>query len=154
LLEINPEKNFSGAKAALISDRSVLTLQRDNIPSIPFPDMWDLPGGGREDNETPEECVLRELWEEMGLRLSPVDLIYRNHRHGVLEGEAAIWLFGGVLHDFDPAQIRFGNEGQGWELMPIETYLSHPKGIAHLQEGLRGFLNHLEQGEEGVSNGK
>ena len=139
----NISMNFHGAKLALISGDHVLTLLRDDKPDIPFPDMWDFPGGGREGDETPKECVLRELWEEFGLRLSVDDLIYGAHRDGVLQGQVRIWFFGAVVQGFDPAQIWFGDEGQEWEMMPIETYLSHAKAITHLQDGLRGFLGHL-----------
>nr|WP_231692828.1 NUDIX domain-containing protein [Vibrio campbellii] len=31
-----------------------------------YPNYWDLPGGGREGNETPEDCALRELKENSG----------------------------------------------------------------------------------------
>ncbi len=144
--------DFHGAKVALISEHHVLTLLRDNIPSIPFPDMWDFPGGGREGDETPQDCVLRELWEEFGLRLSTDDLVYGAHRDGVLQGQVRIWFFGTEVRGFDPAHIRFGDEGQRWEMMPIETYLSHPKAITHLQDGLRGFLGHLEQGNGSVAD--
>ncbi|MCK7488467.1 MAG: NUDIX hydrolase [Bacillus subtilis] len=30
------------------------------------PDIYNLPGGGLEENETPKDCVLRELKEETG----------------------------------------------------------------------------------------
>ncbi len=143
LVENEPMKEFHGAKMALISDRHVLTLLRDDLATIPFPDMWDFPGGGREGNETPQDCVLRELYEEFGLRVKTQDLIYQNSRDGVLPGQPKIWFFGAVLDELDPRQIRFGNEGQRWEMMPVKTYLAHPKAISHLQDGLRGFLAHL-----------
>ncbi|HEL0020985.1 TPA: 7,8-dihydro-8-oxoguanine-triphosphatase [Streptococcus equi subsp. zooepidemicus] len=37
--------HFSGAKLALISNGKILTILRDAIPTIPYPNMWDLPGG-------------------------------------------------------------------------------------------------------------
>ncbi|MCA8348969.1 NUDIX hydrolase [Burkholderia cepacia] len=60
---------FSGSKIALFKDRDILVYRRDDKPDIPFPGLWDLPGGGRESNETPEACVLRELHEEFGLTI-------------------------------------------------------------------------------------
>lgn len=138
---------FHGAKLALISGDHVLTLLRDDIATIPFPDMWDFPGGGREGDETPQDCVLRELHEEFGLRLEPHDLVYQNSRAGVLRGQPKIWFFGAVLNGLEPSQIKFGNEGQRWELMLIETYLAHPKAVSHLKDGLDEFLAFLEQSE-------
>jgi len=31
--------------------------------------MWDLPGGHVEENETPEQCIVREIREEIGIAL-------------------------------------------------------------------------------------
>ena len=32
-----------------------------------YPDLWDLPGGFKENNETYEDCVIREFKEETNL---------------------------------------------------------------------------------------
>jgi 8-oxo-dGTP diphosphatase len=58
---------FVGCKLALLDGERVLVYTRDDRPDIQFPGMLDLPGGGREGNESPEDCVLRELEEEFGL---------------------------------------------------------------------------------------
>ena len=44
---------------------SVLLFLRDDIPAIPYPGMWDLPGGHIEPGETPYECIVREMMEEI-----------------------------------------------------------------------------------------
>ena len=49
------------------SQKQILLLLRDNIPGIPYPNMWDIPGGHVENNETPEQCIAREMKEEMDL---------------------------------------------------------------------------------------
>jgi len=51
----------------LNSSDEVLLLLRDNKIEIPFPDMWDIPGGKVEKGELPETTVRREMMEEMGL---------------------------------------------------------------------------------------
>lgn len=35
---------------------------------------WFTPGGGREDDESPQDCAARELHEETGLALGPEDM--------------------------------------------------------------------------------
>ncbi|NTV01505.1 MAG: NUDIX domain-containing protein [Chlorobiaceae bacterium] len=56
----------SGASIILTnSRREVLLLLRDDIPEIPYPNMWDLPGGHVEPDETPESCIVREMLEEI-----------------------------------------------------------------------------------------
>jgi 8-oxo-dGTP diphosphatase len=46
-----------------------LLYLRDNKHGIPFPDHWDLIGGHVEEGETPEEALVREFKEELGLDL-------------------------------------------------------------------------------------
>lgn len=43
----------------------VLLFLRDNKPEIPYPNMWDVPGGHVEKGETPEETIVREMMEEI-----------------------------------------------------------------------------------------
>ncbi|THC91958.1 hypothetical protein EYZ11_008574 [Aspergillus tanneri] len=38
-----------------------------------FPDIWEVPGGTASQDETIIDCVVRELWEETGLRASAVE---------------------------------------------------------------------------------
>jgi 8-oxo-dGTP diphosphatase len=42
---------------------------RDDKPDIPFPNHWDLIGGHLEEGETPEQALVREAREEIGLEL-------------------------------------------------------------------------------------
>ena len=66
---------FSGTKLALFIGPKVLVILRDDFPNIPYPGHWDFPGGARDGDETPEACVMRETWEEVGLHLPASRLI-------------------------------------------------------------------------------
>jgi 8-oxo-dGTP diphosphatase len=52
----------------LNSNNEVLLLLRDDTVDIPFPNMWDIPGGKVEDNETPIETIRREMMEEISIK--------------------------------------------------------------------------------------
>ncbi len=39
--------NFTGCKIALICDGQILTILRDDKPTIPWANLWELPGGGK-----------------------------------------------------------------------------------------------------------
>lgn len=129
--------NFIGAKLALFLGDSLLVIQRDNRLDIPFPDYWDLPGGGREGDETPQECVLRETLEEVGLVLQARELTWPSC---ALRSDGPAWFFVAHRPRRDTARIRFGDEGQGWQLMPPRQFITHKKAVPHLAEDVRDYL--------------
>ena len=47
---------------------------------------WGVPGGGREDDETMEETVEREVAEEVGLTVSPTEINHIRHEIATCEG--------------------------------------------------------------------
>ena len=54
------------AACALVDpDRRVLIAQRPEGKQ--FAGLWEFPGGKVEDGETPEEALIRELREELGI---------------------------------------------------------------------------------------
>jgi 8-oxo-dGTP diphosphatase len=55
----------------LLFDRQnrLLIYLRDDKPSIPFPNHWDFFGGHLEDGEMPEQALVRETKEELGIDL-------------------------------------------------------------------------------------
>ncbi|MEO0393100.1 MAG: NUDIX hydrolase [Pseudomonadota bacterium] len=129
-------EDFGGAKLALIRGTDVLTYRRDNKPDIPYPDYWDLPGGGREGTESPSVCALRELFEEFGLTL-PVSRLTRGRRFDAGPGGLhPSYFFIGHLDDHDIQAIAFGDEGQYWRMMPLIEFLYHDHAVPALQERL------------------
>ena len=67
-----------GSSILFVNDRrQVLLFLRDDKPDIAYPNMWDVPGGHVEPGETPEQCIVREMDEEMGIRLVEFELFCR-----------------------------------------------------------------------------
>ncbi|MBF6345127.1 NUDIX hydrolase [Nocardia cyriacigeorgica] len=61
-----------GTQIILANPRhEVLMYLRDDKPDILYPNMWSLLGGMIEAGETPAECVVREIEEEIGVQLDP-----------------------------------------------------------------------------------
>ncbi len=125
--------HFVGAKAALFCGASVLTYLRDQQPGLRWPGLWDLPGGGREGAESPEDCLLRELEEEFGLQLPPERLLWRRVFPSIMDAAKASVFFGGWVTPDEVVSIRFGDEGQRWELMPVEGFLTHAAAVPEMQ---------------------
>ena len=128
---------FHGAKVAILVGQSILTIQRDDIPSIPWPGYWDLPGGAREGYETPRACVLRETREELGISLPSETL-----RWGACwrSTPSHIWLFVAECPEFDVNAVTFGEEGQRYALAPISWFLTSAKAIPSQKKRLGGYI--------------
>jgi 8-oxo-dGTP diphosphatase len=143
--------DFVGAKAALFCGSAVLTYRRDEWPGLPWPGLWDLPGGGREGDEGPEDCLLRELAEEFGLRVAADRLIWRGVFPSMLDpARLSVFFAGRITHD-EIAGIRFGDEGQGWSLMPVAKYLAHGQAVPEMQR--RTGIVWAEIGETAAAEG-
>ena len=54
--------------AILIEDGKVLIAKRK--PTDKLPDKWEFPGGKIEPDETPQDCLAREMKEEFGITVS------------------------------------------------------------------------------------
>ena len=137
---LHKQMEFSGCKIALICDDRLLTILRDDKASIPYPNMWDLPGGGREGEETPFECVQREVFEELSLKLEEADIVWAKEYQGMLDPDKTSIFMVGIITQEDFASIAFGDEGQAYQLMDVSQFLSDNKVILQLQDRLRDYL--------------
>lgn len=123
---------WRGAKLVLTCGDQLLVLRRDDIPTIPWPGCWDLPGGGAEPGETPVECALRELREETGLVLDPARLTggprplpHRPGRTG--------WYYRAEITPAEAASVRLGDEGSELRLMRVAEFITHPLAVPHFR---------------------
>ena len=137
---LNKKFDFTGSKIALICGDKVLTILRDDKDDIPCPNMWELPGGGREGNESPFECAAREVYEELGIHLNEDCLLWgKIYPSVIFEGKQSVFMVGQLRQEqFD--NITFGDEGQGYQLMNVEEFLSSSQVVPQLQERLKDYL--------------
>jgi len=132
---------FGGAKLALYLGAKLAVILRDDTPGLLFADHWDLPGGGREDGETPQDCALRECREELGLVVPPAAIVWGR---AFAEGAEVKWFFVACMPPEAVGRVVFGDEGQGWQMMEEAGFLTHPKAVPAFQSrlaiwaGLRG----------------
>ena len=132
--------DFTGCKIALFCGDKLLTILRDDKLNIPYPNTWELPGGGREGDESPFECVAREVYEELGIHLTEDCLLWSKVYPSMLfEGKESVFLVGKLRQEqFD--SIVFGDEGQGYKLMSIEEFLSSDKVVPQLQDRVKDYM--------------
>ncbi|MDL5044409.1 NUDIX hydrolase [Streptococcus raffinosi] len=137
--------DFTGVKAALLVEQSILVILRDNKPAIPWPNMWELTGGGRECLETPLECLRREVWEELGLILKEKSIIWSRIYPSMLDKDRSAVFVVAQISQEQYQEIDFGDEGQEFKLMPIEDFIKAEGIIPQLQERFKDYLSEKEE---------
>lgn len=137
---------FVGAKIALCHAGLILTYLRDDKAGLPWANTWDLPGGGREGDESPEECLFREVREEFGLRLTTAHLHWRQVFPAMLLPDRVALFYAGRLTAAEVQGITFGDEGQAWRLMPVAEWLAHQQAVPDMQHRTATALAALPKG--------
>ncbi|MCF7793838.1 MAG: NUDIX domain-containing protein [Candidatus Cloacimonetes bacterium] len=63
-------KKHVGSSIIFVNPQNqILLFLRDDKPGLPYRNMWDVPGGHLESEETPKQTIAREMKEEMNLDL-------------------------------------------------------------------------------------
>jgi len=66
--------------ALIVNDGKVLVTKRR--ADVPYPHLWEFPGGKLEPSEDPRDCIVREIREELDMEVNAAavyDVIY--HRY-------------------------------------------------------------------------
>ncbi len=115
--------------AIIVKDNKILITQKGSKGR--FAHKWEFPGGKVDTGETPEECILRELFEELRIRIQ-VESFFCECIHTYPEGQNIVlayccsWQSGEITltehsdykwvsveelnqYDFTPADILVAN---------------------------------------------
>ena len=96
---------------------------RRSISCPKFPLHWGVPGGYAEEREKYEDCAVRELYEETGLRLFPQDL-YRLGQYREDTMQTAI--FRADVQQFPPRFTDGEHDAFTWALFQDAPYPTVP----------------------------
>lgn len=139
--------DFAGAKLAAMLDQQLLTYRRDMKLGLRWPGMIDLPGGGREGDESPAACALRELEEEFGIRLPESSICWARPFDAMDASGDAPGRIGWFLVAAMPVEayvtLRFGDEGHSPQLLHFGDFLLDPEAIPPLKERLKMALDSM-----------
>ena len=142
-MSMTDDEAFSGAKIVLHSDHQLVAYLRDEKPDIPFPGLWDLPGGGREFDETPARCAMREVEEEFGLSIPVARVVWSRRYESSVKGGLCTYFLAATLRPEEIGQITFGSEGQRSRMMSFEDFLGEEMAVPDLQLRLQEFVTIL-----------
>jgi mutator protein MutT len=121
---------FHIALALIWQDGKLLIARRP--PKTHLANFWEFPGGKCEEGETLEDCLVREVWEELGVEVKVtsarevIEYIYPERKV--------------ILHPFDCALVA--GEPQAWgcqewrwvELESLSQYQFPPANASLIEE--------------------
>ncbi|WP_026947020.1 (deoxy)nucleoside triphosphate pyrophosphohydrolase [Algoriphagus marincola] len=73
------------ACAVILNDQKVLSVRRSK--DMPLAGYWEFPGGKVEEDESAESCIVREIEEELGVRVRILSSL-PNHSHAMTSGKS------------------------------------------------------------------
>ena len=132
--------NFHGVKIAIIVNNKLLVFLRDNKPSLFNANMWDLPGGGRENEESPLDCIVREVYEEFELELTRNDITWQKAFPAQKDPNQIAYFMVAEIESTRTQDLKL-HEGQKWTFMTIEEFLGRDDVIPALKERFQAFLD-------------
>jgi len=59
-------------RAIIFHEDKIISMYRERENRV----FYTFPGGGKEEGETEEECVIREVYEEFGIGVKPIKKVY------------------------------------------------------------------------------
>ncbi len=110
--------------AVIVHDGMLLIAKRK--PTARLPNLWELPGGKVEPNETPEECLIREIKEEFDIHITVGEYLGSNihtYDFGTIELMAyrADWDEGDlILKDHEEIRWVFTHELDQFDFAPAD----------------------------------
>ena len=129
-------KTRAGSRAVVVRDSMILLSHEVNSG------WWLVPGGGEEEGETPEECCVREVEEETGLIVKPLQqflTMYEYYEEYRYISHYFICEVTGKGHmRLTDAEIRRGVEPQWIPLQEAVDIFSRHQSYADVSEEKRG----------------
>lgn len=133
---MNPEPSSqsfrAGVGAVIVNDeRQVLALERKDVPGA-----WQLPQGGIDRGETPEQSVVREIREETGIgreqlkpitqetRLLSYELPDEHRTEKTGRGQTLYWYLFLYTGDAGGIDLKQSEEFRDWKWMSMEELVS------------------------------
>ena len=130
---------FNGAKGLVYIGDKILVYRRDSTTKK-SPNCIDMPGGGREGNESPFDTFKREVKEEFSIEISKEDVLYSCPFQSYDDPTQISFFIVTKSLKYNADDIHFGNEGTEWQMMTPDEFVHRPDGIERQQARVKNFL--------------
>lgn len=131
----------SSARVAVFLGDRLICILRDNDPGTLAPNVWEVPGGGREAEETGFETAARELDEEVGLTLSPQHILWERRFVSIMNPANTTAFFVAQMPAHHVNEVVFGNEGQGWAMFTLDEFMDLKNALPSVVDRLKVWVS-------------
>jgi len=117
----------------VFDDRQRIVIAQRQASSS-YPGYWEFPGGKQDPNETPKQALMRELWEEIGIKVNQAHpFLQTTSRQADQAVELNVWQV--TNYDYSP----YGREGQYVQHVSIQylDLFEFPEGNAPIIKKIR-----------------
>ena len=139
-MKLWPNKRRKSARALIIRDEKLLVFlrKRHSRKTGEWIEYYSIPGGGIDKGETPEDAAIRELYEEMGVRIKLDKLVA--HRVGKFFEH---YVFTAEITDGEPHLML--NSEEAAHMSERNQFIVQWVPIENLtKESLRYYCDYLE----------
>ncbi len=135
--------NFQGTKGLVYIGDEIVVIRRDaNTNNSPL--QVDIPGGGRENDESPFETFKREVKEELGLDIQENEIIYSKKYIDVVDSNNEAYFIVVKPPNIKKEDIIFGDEGLEFFLIKPEEFCNLTDAVKKQQDKVAEYLNFLK----------
>ncbi len=103
----NLPRKYMGAGALFFDEKERILIVKPT-----YKDSWEIPGGVVEENESPLQCCIREIKEEIGFIEKDFKLLSLDYIHNIdNKGDRIMFIFdGGILSEKEIKNIKLPKE--------------------------------------------
>jgi 8-oxo-dGTP diphosphatase len=130
---------FHGAKGLVFLGDKILTYRRDQKTNH-FPLQIDLPGGGREGDESPFETFRREVKEEFGIDIKEKDIESSYAIQSSVDPSKTAFFMVTYPLLYSKSDIILGDEGLEWLLMTPQEFIKRTDAVKRHQDRVVKYM--------------
>lgn len=117
--------------------RSILLTKQFRYPACKHDEAWlvEIPAGSLEENEKPQDCIEREVMEELGYKITNPQHVHTFYTSPGASTER-IFLFSAEVSENDKVEKGGGNEDENEDIQLIKIPLSEvSKSLVDMKDG-------------------
>jgi 8-oxo-dGTP diphosphatase len=120
-------------RAIIIDDDEKILIIKRSANSKTNPNKWELPGGKVETNETFDQALIREVFEETNLKINLDNVAGVSEQDLHLIRAVHIIMFGNIIE----GELKLSSEHDGYAWVNFDDLLDYP-----LADWFKSFITH------------